>query len=421
MYAVEDPGHLPGFTSAGLDINEDGVVVGVLTPPAGSITRAFVWNRTLTDLPGLGYAAEARSIGDGGIIVGAAETNPGRLAAVVWPPTGSISRLAEPADAAISFTHGIDAGGRVAGGYIAGGREIPLIWPNAGSPLAAPLAATMPQGAVWSEALDVRAGVACGTTFDGQRQRAFVWDTGTGTVTLLDGESAVAFAGSDIVGTAHGQPSLWTGGVGAAAVLPGLAGLAQGVADGGTGADEVVGTVSAFSLSGTERPFLRRRFRRDELDPAAGVLKPRFLQLPAPETIDLDTLLPPGSGWTLLTASAINSRGQITGTGRIGGEVRAYRLSPPTFSSPIRLLRLAELIALIGGVAADGGGFGITADGHIIPIPPREPSLMTAEDLRERIASILRELAARAAKGAEEETFRQVLEAVVEEAAQILG
>ena len=420
MYAIDDPGPVPGFTSAGLDVNDDGAVVGILQPFTGSVSKAFVWKSALTVLPGLGHSAEARAINDNGEIIGAAETNPGRLTAVAWSAAGTLSRLPEPAGSATSFTHGVDVTGHVAGGHIQLGREIPVFW-NLRAPSAPPLVAAMPQDALWSEALDVRNTIACGTTFDGRSHQAFVWNTGTGVVDLLPGESAVAFAGNDVVGTAQGMPALWTGGAGTPAILPGLAGLAQGVANGGTGPDEVVGTVSASGTPGTERPFLRRRFRRDELDPASTVLAPRFLKLPAPETIDLNTLLPPGSGWTLLTASAINSHGQITGTGRIGGEARAYRLSPPGFESPMRLLTVAELLIIIGGVAAGGGGFGITASGHIIPIPPREPGAATAERVGEIVVASLRDLAARAATAGEQASFGEVLRALVEEASAILS
>jgi hypothetical protein len=418
MYAIDDPGPVPGFTSAGLDVNDDGAVVGILQPFTGSVSKAFVWKSALTVLPGLGHAAEARAINDNGEITGAAETNPGRLTAVVWSAAGALSRLPEPAGSATSFTHGVDVTGHAAGGHIQLGREIPVLW-NLRAPSASPLIAAMPQDAVWSEALDVRNTIACGTTFDGRSHQAFVWNTGTGAVDILPGESAVSFAGNDVVGTAQGMPALWTGGAGTPAILPGLAGLAQGIANGGTG-PEVVGTVSAFGTPGTERPFLRRRFRRDELDPASTVLAPRFLQLPAPETIDLNTLLPPGSGWSLLTASAINSHGQITGSGRIGGEVRAYRLSPPRFESAMRLLTVAELLIVIGGVAAGGGGFGITASGHIIPIPPREPGAATAERVREIVVTSLRDLAARAVTEGEQANFQDVLRALVEEASAIL-
>jgi probable HAF family extracellular repeat protein len=44
--------------------------------------------------------------------------------------------------------------------------------------------------------------------------------------------------------------------------------------------------------------------------------------------IDLNTLLPPNSGWVLLEANGINDNGQITGYGLHNGAGRAFRLSP---------------------------------------------------------------------------------------------
>lgn len=44
---------------------------------------------------------------------------------------------------------------------------------------------------------------------------------------------------------------------------------------------------------------------------------------------DVNTLIPPGSGWTSLESlQRINNRGQITGIGRRGGRVRGFRLTP---------------------------------------------------------------------------------------------
>jgi probable HAF family extracellular repeat protein len=43
---------------------------------------------------------------------------------------------------------------------------------------------------------------------------------------------------------------------------------------------------------------------------------------------DLNSLITSGSGWELVTARAINDRGQIVGEGVIGGERRAYLLNP---------------------------------------------------------------------------------------------
>jgi probable HAF family extracellular repeat protein len=50
---------------------------------------------------------------------------------------------------------------------------------------------------------------------------------------------------------------------------------------------------------------------------------------------DLNTAIPPGSGWTLNVAKGINSAGQIVGAGIIGGVQHAYLLTPgaPTTTS----------------------------------------------------------------------------------------
>ncbi len=44
--------------------------------------------------------------------------------------------------------------------------------------------------------------------------------------------------------------------------------------------------------------------------------------------IDLNTLIPPGSGWVLLSALDINDRGEIVGYGSFGGLGRAFVLTP---------------------------------------------------------------------------------------------
>jgi probable HAF family extracellular repeat protein len=72
------------------------------------------------------------------------------------------------------------------------------------------------------------------------------------------------------------------------------------------------------------------------------------------EVLDLNDLIPPGSGWTLESATAINERGQIVGRGRLGGEIRAFLLTPagsvlevPTLGS-IGTALLALLLAAAG-------------------------------------------------------------------------
>jgi probable HAF family extracellular repeat protein len=52
--------------------------------------------------------------------------------------------------------------------------------------------------------------------------------------------------------------------------------------------------------------------------------------------VDLNEVIPPNSGWELISAAAINDTGQIVGTGRIGGQTHAFILDPTTRFRPGR-------------------------------------------------------------------------------------
>lgn len=61
---------------------------------------------------------------------------------------------------------------------------------------------------------------------------------------------------------------------------------------------------------------------------AGGSLPGRACLWQNGEVIDLNTLLPPTSGWTLTEAVAINDRGQIVGTGKHNGVEHGFLLTP---------------------------------------------------------------------------------------------
>ena len=69
--------------------------------------------------------------------------------------------------------------------------------------------------------------------------------------------------------------------------------------------------------------------------------------------VDLNTRLPPGSGWVLEDARAINDNGWITGRGSINGHLHAYLLKPATAPEPSALAVFG-----IGAMAIGMGGFG---------------------------------------------------------------
>jgi hypothetical protein len=60
---------------------------------------------------------------------------------------------------------------------------------------------------------------------------------------------------------------------------------------------------------------------------------------------DLNTLIPPGSGWFLSSATGINDAGQITGTGSFGGPTHAFLLTPVAVPEPGSLLLLGAAAA----------------------------------------------------------------------------
>jgi probable HAF family extracellular repeat protein len=72
--------------------------------------------------------------------------------------------------------------------------------------------------------------------------------------------------------------------------------------------------------------------------------------------VNLNTLIPPESGWTLGTADGINDAGQIVGTGQLPGNniVHAYLLTPQD-NSVIALGNAAPGTAAVRAQATDGG------------------------------------------------------------------
>ena len=74
--------------------------------------------------------------------------------------------------------------------------------------------------------------------------------------------------------------------------------------------------------------------------------------------IDLNSLIDPGSGWTLDSANGINAAGQITGYGEINGQVHAFVLTgstavPEPGSLPILVSGLAVMVMVFRLRATD--------------------------------------------------------------------
>jgi probable HAF family extracellular repeat protein len=68
--------------------------------------------------------------------------------------------------------------------------------------------------------------------------------------------------------------------------------------------------------------------------------------------VDLNSLLPPGSGWELLEATGINDSGQIVGNGVINGQTHGFLLSPQVLATVPEPGTLALLATALGGLLA---------------------------------------------------------------------
>lgn len=149
---------------------------------------------------------------------------------------------------------------------------------------------------------------------------AFIWQSGVYELLphlpLFDSSTAVAInAQGEVAGWSHngtqGSPApsaaaLWfEGEVTAIGKLDGDASSrALGIND--------IGQVVGWSgVSGNSRAFLWRDG----------------------EMMDLNTLLPPNSGWALIEAKDINNAGMIAGTGYRNGQLRAFLLKPPSMAA----------------------------------------------------------------------------------------
>jgi probable HAF family extracellular repeat protein len=58
-------------------------------------------------------------------------------------------------------------------------------------------------------------------------------------------------------------------------------------------------------------------------------------------TVDLNTLLPPASGWVLTDGGAVNAKGVMAGQGTLNGAPVAWKLSPPSDTTPPTIAALS--------------------------------------------------------------------------------
>ncbi len=322
-FAVQDLGTLGGNVSWAQDINNNGVVVGWSTDGQNR-TRAFRSDgAAMTDIGTLGGAsASAAAVNDPGEIAGASlvPTPPGGTArehAYLRAPTGPMRDLGTLGGTGeTSRATDVNASGDVVGATsTAAGPQHAFRRGPSTSDVMVDLGALVATGTSAALGINDNFDVVGASEDSAGRNRAFLISgafTGGRMVDLgtLGGPQSSATDVNDsgfVVGTAtvssgrrHAMGIVYGGAMVDLGTLGGLDSDAKAVNE----ENQVVGT--SLIADGSARAFLHE----------------------GTNMVDLNTLIPSGSGWVLEEASGINDHGQIVGYGKHNGVTRAFLLSP---------------------------------------------------------------------------------------------
>jgi len=296
----QDLGTLPdGNSSNAYGINDDGQVVGTNTTSGNN--RAFLWQngvpQDLGTLPGDNFS-DAYGINNAGQVVGRSNNASGNDRAFLWQD-GMMSELGMLPGGNFSSANGINNAGQVVGiSSNADGIAQAVLW-DRGVPQNL---GTLP-GGNFSNAYGINnAGQVVGNSGIDSGNHAFLWQNGM----LQD------------LGT------LPSGNLSSANSI--------------NNAGQVVG--NSNNASGNNRAFLWQN---------------NWMS-------DLNELISPASGWDALqNATAINDKGQIVGSGTIGGQTRAFLMTPNSSSPNLP----QEGSITVGNISTAGGPVILSATGNI--------------------------------------------------------
>lgn len=268
-------GTLGGSVSIGRGINDLGRVVGYSTLASGSY-RAFLWDgAAMVDLGTLGVDySSASGIDAAGHVVGSAYNASNDEHAFLWTPQQENGTSGDMIDLGTlrgeySASLAVDGGDVVGYAYTSSGAFHAFRW-QAG------------------RMTDLG-------TLGGSYSRA----------NAIDGQGRIA-GESYLSGDAQAHACLWIGGAG------------QDLGNLGGNYSEAL----AISPDGS------RIVGRATVPSGTGFLDYHAFLHADGAMVDLNELLAPGSGWVLERATGVNDRGQIVGSGTLGGQQRGFLLTP---------------------------------------------------------------------------------------------
>lgn len=316
LYTVEDLGTLDGAPLTPRAINGNGHVVGLADGAEGARLAFVIDVLPARDLGSLGGAySVANGINDRDEIVGYSRTADRMFRAFLHSAATGMMEIGA-LDGGASFAYGINASGQIVG-YSGVGPYRAFRY-TAGTGMA-DLGALGESGSFGYAINDTGQVAGCSWTPD-STLHAVLWSSAGA---LSDHGTLGGTEGCGLSVNAVGQVAGWSWIVGdlsqhafrysAATGLLDLGTLGGG--DSGAAGINDAGTVVGWSLD------------------AAGERR-AFVYTDADGMVDLNDRIDRASGWTLTDAAAINTAGQIVGTGMLGGTTHAFRLMPPPGSEP---------------------------------------------------------------------------------------
>jgi len=361
-YAIVDLGTLGGTTSFARDVNNNRQVTGNAQTPVGEPSprlNVFSYSGSgpmtnIGTLAGSNNFSRGFAINDSGVIVGESDNSSSRAFVFREGVMTGLTRLAGDNDRGVA--HDINNAGTIVGISSNGTVSRPTLWTDTGtgyapSDLGTIAGTSTSTGRAWAINVD---GAATGlsTNASGTSQ-ATLWSGGTITnlTSLGDGTRFSLGYGLNASNIVVGS-SLTGQSVGGLIGTSSTTSITRAFVSGTVGLSELI-PVNLYSAS-NNGPTTNYHSIANDINDTGLIVgnSQRISGSAAVATIwidgvptDLNTLIPGGSGWNLLSAEGINDAGDIVGFGSFQGANRAFLLTAvPEPSSALLAVLSASLL-----------------------------------------------------------------------------